>query len=305
MDHSIRHCAVLIVDIAGSVRLRDRIGDAAAERQIRHLLDAVMDTAREHGGNCIKSYGDDVMVIYENSDVNAAAATAIAAQLLAMRSGMEMYAGFHVGPVEFRTTMGHPDAVGMTVSLAARLHKLTEGAPGRIFMTEEWISALSPELKNRAHLFGPRDLKGLGNVNIWTIDWQDSSASTATYMAPSQLITRSFTPILLRHAGNEVNVGDSKTFLIGRGKECALRIFDPESRISTTHLQLEYNAGCWFAQDISRNGTWMRDLKTGEIQLLPYCNKAMLPKRGDLCLGRSHADDAAGQFTISFQPADE
>ena len=36
---------------------------------------------REHGGNCIKSYGDDVMVIFENSDVNAAAATAIAARI--------------------------------------------------------------------------------------------------------------------------------------------------------------------------------------------------------------------------------
>lgn len=295
---------MLLLDIAGSVRLHDRLGDAAAERQIRNLLDKIISASREHGGECVKSSGDDVMLVFEHDPVNSAVSTAIASHLLAERVGMELYAGLHAGPVEFRLTIGHPDAVGMTVSVAARLHKLTEGAPGRIFMTEEWISALTPELKHRAQLFGPRDLKGLGSVNIWTIDWQDASVSTATYMAPSQVITRSFTPLLLRHAGSEVQLSDSKTFLIGRGKECALRIFDPESRISTTHLQLEHSAGCWFAQDISRNGTWMRDLKTGEIQLLPYCNKAMLPKRGDLCLGRSHADDAPGQFIIHFESAD-
>ncbi len=296
---------MLIVDIAGSVRLRDRIGDAAAERQIRHLLDQVIAASRENGGEFVKSYGDDMMAIYEVDPVNSAAATAIAAQRLAQASGLEMYAGLHVGPVEFRITMGHPDAVGMTVSLAARLHKLTEGAPGRIFMTEEWVSALSMEHKTRAHLFGPRDLKGLGNVNIWTLDWQDNNDSTGTYMAPVQLVTSRFKPLVLRHAGGELGLKEWGTVLIGRGKECALRIFDPESRISTTHLQLEFNAGCWFAQDISRNGTWMRDLNTGEVQLLPYCNKAMLPKRGDLCLGRSHLDDPDRQFTISFQPMDE
>ncbi|HWY24040.1 MAG TPA: winged helix-turn-helix domain-containing protein, partial [Nevskia sp.] len=55
-----RHCTALIVDIAGTVGLRSQLGDAAAGRRIRHLLDAIIATARQHQGEFIKSYGDDV-----------------------------------------------------------------------------------------------------------------------------------------------------------------------------------------------------------------------------------------------------
>ena len=87
MELSVRHCAVLMLDIAGSVRLHDRIGDAAAERQIRNLLDKIISASREHGGECVKSSGDDVMLVFEHDAVNSAVSTAIASHLLAERLG--------------------------------------------------------------------------------------------------------------------------------------------------------------------------------------------------------------------------
>jgi class 3 adenylate cyclase len=295
-----RQCAVLIVDIAGTVSLRSQFGDSAAGRRIRALLEAIIAAAQRHGGEFIKSYGDDVMAIFEREPVASAARVAVQAQQLAEEAGLQLYAGLHAGEVEFRETMGHPDALGLTVNFAARLHKLTEGAPGRVFLAEDSVAALPPELRDRAHRYGTRDLKGIGAVQIWTLDWKDAITATETvfrHTGESGLPQ----PLLLRHGGREVQfLPGEGSRLVGRGKDCALRVADPEPRISSTHLLFEFAAGRWFVQDISRNGTWLRDAR-GEITVLPHCKQAMLPRSGSLCLGRAFANDPQGQFTLGFE----
>lgn len=301
MDASIRECAVLIVDIADSTRLRGQIGDGAAERRVRQLLDSIIATSRSRQGEFIKSYGDDVLAVFDGPSVSAAADTAIAAQRLAAGAGLELYAGLHAGPVEFRETMGHPDAVGLTISVAARLHKLT-GAPGRIFMAEDWVDKLSPLLRHRAKLYGPRELKGVGMVNVWTVDWQDATLETQVMPMPAFVAHAS--ALRLRHLATDLRLSERKSYLIGRGQDAALCVPDPVPRVSTAHLQLEHSAAGWFVQDISRNGTWLRDRVTGEERQLPHLTRLMLPKAGDLCLGRAFADDPARQFTVSFESVD-
>ncbi len=79
---------------------------------------------------------------------------------------------------------------------------------------------------------------------------------------------------------------------------------DPEPRVSTAHLQIEHSATGWFAQDISRNGTWLRDRGTGEERQLPHISRVMLPRSGELCLGRPFADDPKRLYTVSFDATD-
>jgi adenylate cyclase len=295
-----RRCAVLIVDIAGTVGLRTRLGDAAAGRRIRTLLEAIIATSRQHGGEFIKSYGDDVMAIFERDAIANAAQVAVKAQQQAQEAGLQLYAGLHAGEVEFRHTMGHPDALGLTVNFAARLHKLTEGAPGRIFMAEESVEGLPAELRCRASRYGLRELKGIGQVGIWTLDWQ-GAATTETVFSEEQDQSRPAPALALRHGSASLRIApEQKSCLLGRGKDCALRVADPEPRVSSTHLLLEFSAGRWFVQDISRNGTWLRDARTGEESALPNCKQALLPPRGELCLGRPFADDAEGRYTVGF-----
>lgn len=301
MAASIRESAVLIVDIADSTRLRASLGEAAAEARVRQLLDAIIATARSRQGEFIKSYGDDVLAVFDGPNVSAAADAAIAAQRLATAAGLELYAGLHAGPVEFRETMGHPDAVGLTISIAARLHKLT-GAPGQIFMAEDCVAALSPAMRGRAKLYGPRELKGVGVVNVWTVDWQD--ATMETRIVPAAAFVAHTASLALRHNGTEVRLTDRRSYMIGRGGNAALCVPDPVPRVSTSHLQLEHSAAGWFVQDISRNGTWIRDRATGEIRQLPHLHRMLMPKQGELCLGRSFADDPAGEFVVAFESVD-
>jgi DNA-binding winged helix-turn-helix (wHTH) protein len=300
-----RQCSVLIVDIAGTVSLRTQLGDSAASRRIRNLLEEIIAASRQHGGEFIKSYGDDVMAIFERQAAASAAWAAVAAQRLAQEAGLQLYAGFHCGEVEFRQTMGHPDAIGLTVNFAARLHKLTEGAPGRIFLAEDSMRALPDELRVLTSRYGMRDLKGIGQVSVWTLDWQDADTTTATVFSYEDEELGPAPALLLRHGDTEVRLQAlQKSGLVGRGKDCVLRVPDPEPRVSSTHLLFEFAAGRWFVQDISRNGTWLRDGKTGEETRLPNCKQATLPRTGVLCLGRPFAEDAEGRFTLCFAITD-
>src|SRR5687767_9365475 len=151
MESRICDCTVLIVDIAGSVALRKNAGEAEAGRVIQTLIADMIAVARERGGFFIKSYGDDVLTTFEGPDqAGNAAQAAIEAQRLAENAGLQLYAGLYAGPVEFSETMGHPVATGQSVNLAARLHKLTEDAPGRIFVSAEFVKMLPLELQGEA-----------------------------------------------------------------------------------------------------------------------------------------------------------
>lgn len=298
----IRQCTALIVDIAGTVGLRASIGDVAGGVRIRELLDSIIAASRRHHGEFIKSYGDDVLAIFEKDPVNSAAELAIEAQRLATKAGLQLYAGFHSGEVEFRQTMGHPDALGLTVNIAARLHKLTEGAPGRIFITEDSVSALSPELRARAAPFGIRELKGIGTASIWTLEWRDESSISSTVFTLKSMKPIQPSTLRLRHGEAEVKLGtDRPAGVIGRAEHCILKLSDPQLRISSNHVQLERSGGRWFVQDISRNGTWLRDTRTGEDNLLPHGTRTMLPSAGLLCLGREFSDATAGRNSVAFE----
>lgn len=302
MSEDVRHCGVLIVDIAGSVKLRSELGELAAGRQIHHLLDTLITAARNRGASFIKAYGDDVLAVFEQDQLAATAELAMQAQRLAADVGLRLYAGFHFGPVQFRLTDGHQDAVGQTINFVARLHKLAEDAPGQIFLLEECLAQLPDALRALVMPFGSRSLKGLGKFNVWTLGWQSQDAPTATVFAAERSTATSSTVLSLRHGQTALTFfSHDRKKLIGRGSSCDLTVSDPELKVSSTHATIECIDDCWFLQDISRNGTWLRDGTEGRESLLPYCQKMTLPATGSLSIGRSFADDPAGLFLLNFE----
>lgn len=309
VSSSIRHCTVLIVDIAGSVALRTRVGEKEASRRITKLLEDLITLARHNGGTFLKSYGDDVLATFEGDEhgTPAAARTAIEAQRCADAAGLQLYAGLCAGPVEFGKTMGHPVANGQTVNLAARLHKLVEDAPGRIFLPADLVRALPPDLQNEASSFGARKLKGYGPMDVWSLAWR-AAPTTLTivpdHSAPESTSLRDRVLILL-HQGRRYELRASAgPAVLGRAADCALQIDDPEPRISSRHLTVELEAGLWMAHDISRNGSWIRDDRSGETFALLPGGKVQLPARGSMCLGRSFDKDTAGAYVVRFARED-
>lgn len=309
MTPDIRNCTVLIVDIAGSVALRETVGELEAGGRIRRLLEELIGIAQSHGGLFLKSYGDDVISTFEGEHDGAALAVeaAIASQRCAEAAGLQLYAGLCSGPVEFIETMGRPDAYGQALNLAARLHKLTEDAPGRIFAPEALVRSLPADLQREASPFGARLIKGYGPMDVWTISWRDHS-STVTFV-PSKNLGAALAPsrvgtLMVWHRGRSFDLEpDGEPFVIGRAAGCSLQVPDPEPRVSSRHLTVQIDNGLWLAHDISRNGCWVRDERTGEeFALLPGA-KTRLPARGAICLGRSFVEDPLGAYVVYFEVA--
>ena len=188
-----------------------------------------------------------MLAVFEQDQVAATAEIAIKAQRLASEVGLRLYAGFHFGPVQFRLTDGHPDAVGQTINFVARLHKMAEDAPGQIFLLEESLSQLPHALRTQAMPFGNRSLKGLGKFNVWTLGWQSQNAPTATVLAAERETAISSTTLHLRHGDNSLTcLSQDRKKLIGRGNTCDLVVPDPELKVSSTHATIECIDDCWF-----------------------------------------------------------
>lgn len=301
---------MLIVDIAGSVSLTTRVGQEEAGRRIKQLLQGIVTLVRANGGQFLSSSGDDVLATFEGEDQGAAnaAETAIEAQRAADAVGLQLYAGLCAGPVEFGENLGYPAASGQAVNLAARLHKLVDDAPGRIFLPMDLVGLLPLDLQNEASPFGARKIKGYGSMEVWSLAWRTASATVTFVPAPHEPGRPTQQPdrvFMLLHQGRrlELRPGDAPAVL-GRGAECSLRIRDPEPRISTRHMTVEMEAGLWMAHDISRNGSWIRDDRSEEAFALLPGGKVQLPACGSICLGRSFAEDAAGAYTVRFALGD-
>lgn len=307
MTPSIRPCTVLIVDIAGSVALRAEVGEAEANRRIRDLVQRIALMARNNGATFLKSYGDDIVATFEGADHGASlgAESAIAAQRCAETAGLQLYAGLCAGPVEFVDSMGHPDAYGQAMNLAARLHKLTEDAPGRIFLPADLVQRLPADLQREASPYGGRMIKGYGPMEVWTLAWRDHSMTVTFVPVKNITVTANAaraSALALWHRGRRMDLDPGGgAFVIGRSPNCSLQVPDPEPRISSRHLTIEIESGLWMAHDVSRNGCWVRDERTGEeFPLLPGA-KARLPGRGSICLGRSFAEDPGGSYVVQFE----
>ncbi|MBL6751715.1 MAG: hypothetical protein ISP90_14405 [Nevskia sp.] len=302
MATDVRHCGVLFIDVAGSTALRAQIGDAGAAERLRRLLDVLTELVRAHHGQVLKSDGDDLLCLFSRGTEAAAdvAEAAISAQRAARGAGLGLYAGLHVGPVTLIEVLGRTDVDGLAVNYAARLHKLTPGVPGSIFLAQDAVNALPAYLRDHTRLFGNRHLKGIGDARVYTLDWDDRLTVAATQMAGR--LTAIHSALLLKHAGGTLllRAGDPP-LLAGRSKsQCAIVFEDPDLLVSSRHVQILHQHGGWYAKDVSRNGTWLLNGATGDaVRLLN--NETLMPRSGSLHIGREPKQDPDRRFRLEFE----
>jgi hypothetical protein len=247
----------------------------------------------------LKSDGDDLLALFPGDRApGAAAQAAVDAQQLARRQGFALYAGLGCGAVREVQVLGRPDIEGLCVNLAARLHKLVPNEAGFIFLDAATAALLPPEIGERCRPFGLRDLKGIGAVDVVSLDWDDQRTSAATQMAGSG--TRIELRDLLLSIGRirQRFSPVSGTVAVGRSSRCELVL--PSPLVSGRHVEFVWEQGAWTVRDLSRNGTWLR--LNGSGSELPMQGRALpLTADGSLCLGQAFGLDAQGATTIEFE----
>lgn len=299
----LRSAAVMFADIAAATALRNSVGDRQADAILDPLLQQLTDIVLHNGGMVLKSDGDDVLAVFDRAGrcADDAANAAIDCQLAARSAGRKLYVGLDAGVIEFREVLGRPDVAGMPVNLAARLHKLVPDLAGHIFLAAEMVRALKPDLRERARPYGLRPIKGVGDIEVHTLDWDEAVTMVPTRFAMPVAPAVSVASLAITHQGRGLRLSPSAPpFQIGRERNSDLRLDDEEQRVSSRHLKILCRNGAWILQDTSRNGTWVRfNTNTNQLGLLG--DELKLLANGRMCLGRPFEDDAHGRYTVHFE----
>ena len=284
--------AVLFADIAGSTSLYDVLGDTTAKAMIDEALVEMSAVTARHGGRVIKTIGDEIMCVFHDADRGFIAATDMQTRIdrLPVVNGAKrkIRIGFHAGPV----IEENGDVFGDTVNTAARMAGLAKGL--QIFTTSTTVSQLSPALR-----MGTRDIAALAikgkadDLAVCEVIWQEGDDLTMT--APSVNVPRSQAVLVLKHAGRELVMNDTRTSAaLGRDAGSDLVIADPKA--SRNHARIEKRRDKFFLADQSTNGTFVSF--TGEAELSLRREETMLRGTGRITFGHSAAESS--EETVEF-----
>jgi adenylate cyclase len=268
--------AVMFVDIEGSTRLYDNLGDQQAQSLISRCLDTVSGVIRDCGGVIIKTIGDEVMSRFADEDRAVDAACAIQERLESRHEpeGMpSVRIGLHYGLAIEKDG----DIFGDAVNVAARVTSIAKGK--QIITTEETIRNLSPERAAQTRKFDKTRVKGKdGEVTIYEVLWRPESATVMHTSLSSG--TDGATMLSLGYRGKDYSIqANAPDFLIGRDPRCDLVV---ESNFSSRiHARIEYRRGKFVLIDQSTNGTYVNMTDHSDI----YIRREELPLVGVGAIG--------------------
>ena len=278
--------AVLFVDVSGSTKLYDTVGDTLAVATIDRCINLFMDKTTAVGGRVIKTIGDEVMALFPSAETAADAAIEIQCgidglpQVQGHKLGVRI--GFHAGPVMERDG----DVFGDTVNLAARLTGLA--TKGQIITSRETVDEMSPLLKSACRQLYSIPVKGKAQeVRLCEVLWQQSE--DATTMASGRTISKpeKKAALKLRHGDREIVMGGDKN-LVTMGRDQASDFVIADRMASRTHAKIELRRDKFVLIDHSANGTYVK--VEGDKEIMLRREELIMHGKGVIAFGQTSAN---------------
>jgi len=277
MKMQAKELGVLLADIAGSMALYARFGDASAARRITESLNALEEIARAAGGERLRSRGDDLLCIFEDPHAAFRAARAILA--CDERICPPIHGGLHFG----RLMATSDDIFGDVLNTTARL--ASKANPGEFLVSGELVAELSvPEAATLQPLDRLR-LRGKDwPVEVFALSGAHDGLDTLLPATPSsrECVGRERPPerarwrLVLRHGDRTVACADGASLVIGRSPDCPLQLDRPW--ISRRHAVATLEDGVITLEDRSTAGTFVAP--HGEQAFLVHREAVVLPRSG-------------------------
>lgn len=298
---SAKPVSILWVDIAGSTALRAKVGNEEAFARIGSLVEKLGTIVQKNGGQVLKNDGDDLLVVFDGPDHATSAVMAAAECQVATRErAMSLYAGVSTGAALLKEVFGRRDVDGMCVNVAARLHKLIPDKAGVVYLDDATYGELSADTQSLCNAFGSRELKGVGPVDVYTLEWDDVRTHTPTMMAGHSRHLGSQDLVLSAGRLRESYAPERKVVTLGRSSKCDIRL--THEHISGQHVEFRWEGGKWSVRDTSKNGTWARMAGPASELQLPMGIAVPLAPAGAICLGQPFEKDRVqGATTVEFE----
>jgi len=281
------------VDIAGSTRIYESLGDTRALALFAELFGQLDKVAGAHEGAVVKKLGDGM--VYAFVSPAAACEAACEMQLATLRASgqtdavpVAIRAGLNFGPV----VLSDGDIFGDTVNLCSRLVALAN--PGQVLTTQHNVAAPPTRLHPRCRELFPIRVRGREEeVVVCDVQYRSDPDLTKTNFERAALLRKREAVLRIVYQGEARVVRSSGAGLrIGRDKTNDLVMDSPY--MSRLHLRVFPREGHFVLQDLSSNGTYLlADGSAAEILLRR--EEAVLGERGWIGLGNTagqHGDHA-------------
>ncbi|HEU0223753.1 MAG TPA: adenylate/guanylate cyclase domain-containing protein [Paracoccaceae bacterium] len=248
MSPTLSEAALLLVDVTGSTRLYEEVGDSAAFDQIGQFLARLKAIASAEGGSVVLSKGDDLLCAFRSPSAGLRAVR----QMLAIASGpLAIHAGLHYGAV----VHAEGDVFGDAVNLTARLSAIAK--PGEALVSRMLLDRLPPEEAALLSRLGNVAFKGKSaQIEVFSLVEEDPAARTEVMAVPG-LARRSFpdATLILHFSGRSQPCREAEVLAIGRATECDLLL--GFSWVSRRHALVSVRRGKVQLQDVSSLGTYV------------------------------------------------
>jgi class 3 adenylate cyclase len=288
-------CAVLFVDISGSTRLYEELGDAQALARVESCLRLLQRAADELRGRVVKTTGDGVMCAFTEADAALQAARTMQLRVLEQTALGGPALGIHVGCHYGAVMESAGDLYGDCVNVAARVAGLAK--VGQIITTSEACARLGASTREKVRLLDRVAVKGKREpVEIYEFVWQESEElTTLSTRFAEERVPRLRLAFGERELWFDGAGGGAVT--IGRDASCDIVIGDRKT--SRQHASIEKRRDKFVLADHSSNGTFVAIADEPEVCLRR--EEVMLRSRGRVGLGHRTSDAEATVVAFSCE----
>lgn len=288
--------AIVFADISGSTSLYELLGDAAARHRIAVCLETLTAVVIRHQGRVVKTNGDDMLCVFNDTISATLAACAMQEALCENIDATEpvlialsVRIGMHVGPA----LQEKGDVFGDVVNIAARM--VAQAKMGQIITTRLFVEQLPPMLQGSTRLIDHAEVRGKKDtIDLFEVLWQQEE--TTVMSMDLKVRPASGAQLIVRCGERTLTLGRGLRHLVlGRSTSAELHV--GEVLASRLHARLEFRRGKFFLIDQSTNGTYVRK---GDEKLFVRREEMQLIGKGELSLGRPFSDES-GRALVYFE----
>jgi class 3 adenylate cyclase len=243
---------ILVVDLAGTHRLLEQMGQGPANRLIGRLLGGIGQTIEYYGGSVIRTIGDEVTADFVRPDPAIATAIHVQREMSrhreASRYGLSVRIGLHHGLI----THSAKDVFGPALQAARAVTALAKRE--QILLSQilaSWSGIQTPVVD-----FGRHQIVGIeSEIDVVAVDWRHAVADDLRRAAGRA--TQSEDHGLELSAGVQVAACTATNPVVEIGRKPSANIILSYPWVSREHLRLERSSDGYVLTDNSRNGTWV------------------------------------------------
>lgn len=288
--------AILLADVSGSTGLYREHGDERASELVYECVDAMQRVATAHGGEFVRSKGDDVLCLF--ADANAAIAASRDIIKLGAEGQVSLHAGLHRGIVVYRGS----ELFGDAVNVAARLS--SQAKDNEVLISRDVLDHATETDASDMRSIGELTLRGINMaMEIYALladevqeDGDDVTHLSAepTMFNAQQAEKTARTAVRLTWPEGAQDIFDGTQIRIGRSSQCDLIM--SAAWVSRVHAAISVRGGIVEFQDSSSAGS---TLAMGDAPAIFIRRQTVaLSGRGVIELGNGTAPDSTTRIAF-------